>query len=88
MESCNKIMAYGFVVILFLLIGFYWFIIIFSEEIRGAFHVSESKIQQQFACAAERETCIPSLQETHLLLPAFVLGTAALAVLNIVFAVK
>ena len=30
----------------------------------------------------------PSLQETQLLLPAFVLGTAALAVLNIVFAVK
>lgn len=60
-EACDKIMAYGFVIILFLLTGFYWFIMIFSEEIRDTFH------------------------ESHLLAPAFVFGSVALAVLNILF---
>jgi len=60
-EACDKIMAYGFVIILFLLTGFYWFIMIFSDQIRDTFH------------------------EYHLLAPAFVFGTLALAVLNIVF---
>merc|ERR1711935_378770 len=35
--TCDKIMAYGFIVIMFLLTGFYWFINIFSEEIRVTF---------------------------------------------------
>merc|ERR1719186_2786 len=39
-EACDKIMGYGFVVILFLVTGFSWFIIIFSEEIRDTFHES------------------------------------------------
>ena len=39
-QACDQIMAYGFVIILFLLTGFYWFIIIFSEQIRFTFHVS------------------------------------------------
>jgi len=39
-EACDKIMAYGFVIILFLLTGFYWFIMIFSDEIRDTFHES------------------------------------------------
>eukprot|EP00090_Calanus_glacialis_P041991 TRINITY_DN74630_c0_g1_i1.p1 TRINITY_DN74630_c0_g1~~TRINITY_DN74630_c0_g1_i1.p1 ORF type:complete len:134 (-),score=29.59 TRINITY_DN74630_c0_g1_i1:375-776(-) len=60
-EACDKIMAYGFVIILFLLTGFYWFIMIFREEIRDTFH------------------------ESHLLAPAFVFGSVALAVLNILF---
>ena len=38
-QACDQIMAYGFVIILFLLTGFYWFIIIFSEQIRETFHV-------------------------------------------------
>merc|ERR1712106_1151133 len=38
-EACDKIMAYGFVIILFLLTGFFWFIMIFSEQIRDTFHV-------------------------------------------------
>merc|ERR1712110_232590 len=37
-QACDQIMAYGFVIILFLLTGFYWFIIIFNEEIRHTFH--------------------------------------------------
>lgn len=37
-QACDQIMAYGFVIILFLLTGFYWFIIIFSEQIRETFH--------------------------------------------------
>merc|ERR1712106_809601 len=55
-EACDKIMAYGFVIILFLLTGFYWFIMIFSEQIRDTFH------------------------ESHLLAPAFVFGSVALAI--------
>merc|ERR1712029_984784 len=37
-QACDQIMAYGFIIILFLLTGFYWFIIIFNEEIRHTFH--------------------------------------------------
>merc|ERR1719347_111126 len=32
--ACDKIMAYGFITIMFLLTGFYWFIMLFSEEIK------------------------------------------------------
>merc|ERR1711973_826184 len=36
-DACDKIMAYGFIAIIFLLTGFYWFIMIFSQEIKQAF---------------------------------------------------
>jgi len=36
-EACNNIMAYGFIIIILLLTGFYWFIIIFSAEIKDTF---------------------------------------------------
>ena len=42
-QACDQIMAYGFVIILFLLTGFYWFIIIFNEEIRHTFHVGSKE---------------------------------------------
>merc|ERR1712189_102034 len=41
-QACDQIMAYGFVIIMFLLTGFYWFIIIFNEEIITAFHVTRN----------------------------------------------
>ncbi|XP_023337950.1 uncharacterized protein LOC111708723 [Eurytemora carolleeae] len=36
-EACDQVMAYGFVAIMFLLTGFYWFIMIFSLEIKETF---------------------------------------------------
>ena len=39
MEACNNIMAYGFIIIILLLTGFYWFIMIFSAEIKDTFQV-------------------------------------------------
>ena len=38
-EACNNIMAYGFIIIILLLTGFYWFIMIFSAEIKDTFQV-------------------------------------------------
>ena len=38
-------MAYGFVAIMVLLTGFYWFIMIFSTELRDTFQVGTKEIE-------------------------------------------
>eukprot|EP00088_Acartia_fossae_P061226 TRINITY_DN7352_c0_g1_i2.p1 TRINITY_DN7352_c0_g1~~TRINITY_DN7352_c0_g1_i2.p1 ORF type:complete len:146 (+),score=17.31 TRINITY_DN7352_c0_g1_i2:25-462(+) len=37
LESCDKIMAYGFILIMFLCTGFCWFINLFAKDIRNTF---------------------------------------------------
>merc|ERR1712200_187214 len=37
LESCDKIMAYGFILIMFICVGFYWFTYLFSKQIRMYF---------------------------------------------------
>ena len=88
-QACDQIMAYGFVIILFLLTGFYWFIIIFSEQIRFTFHVSiyiasqPADVQQQYK--SMKTSCEQRyiFQEYHLIAPTFVFGSLSLGTLNI-----
>ena len=84
-QACDQIMAYGFVIILFLLTGFYWFIIIFSEQIRFTFHVSiyPADILQQYK--SMKTSCEQRyiFQEYHLIAPTFVFGSLSLGTLNI-----
>ena len=49
-EACNNIMAYGFIIIILLLTGFYWFIMIFSTEIKDTFQVFHLVMMQLYTC--------------------------------------
>ena len=71
-------MAYGFIIIILLLTGFYWFIIIFSAEIKDTFQVS-------FPCKLTNTHVVDFMQDHQVIAPAFVYGTVALALLNFVF---
>ena len=74
-EACNNIMAYGFIIIILLLTGFYWFIIIFSAEIKDTFQVFHLlQVHVNYF-----------VQDHQVIAPAFVYGTVALALLNFVF---
>merc|ERR1712156_1057246 len=49
-EACNNIMAYGFIIIILLLTGFYWFIMIFSAEIKDTFQIYISGPPSHCSC--------------------------------------